>query len=185
LAKLSVYTENVKFDWDRAKAESNLKKHGISFMLAITVFDDPHALIAPDPRHSKAEAREWIIGESDRGVLVVSSPEDWPGQCTESLAHGELIGEKGNYMRNSRDFPFERARRISAKEIAVGRKAIEEKTGQGRRSRGRPVKSGEERFVPTSIRLHPKVLEWAKREAKRRGCGYQTVINKILLEKAV
>jgi uncharacterized protein len=61
----------VKFDWNPAKAESNVKKHHISFMLAITVFDDPYALIAPDPRHSTAETREWIIGESDKSVLVV------------------------------------------------------------------------------------------------------------------
>jgi uncharacterized DUF497 family protein len=43
----------------------------MSFDLAVTVFDDPHALIAPDPKHSSSELREWIIGESDSGVLVV------------------------------------------------------------------------------------------------------------------
>jgi len=67
----SVYTKNVKFAWDSVKAASNLKKHQISFDLAITVFDDPYALIAPDPKHSVVEHREWIIGESDSGVLVV------------------------------------------------------------------------------------------------------------------
>ena len=61
----------MKFEWDSAKAESNARKHHVSFMLAITAFDDPHALIAPDPKHSTAETREWIIGESDGGVLVV------------------------------------------------------------------------------------------------------------------
>jgi uncharacterized protein len=61
----------VKFEWDHAKAESNLKKHHVSFDLAVTVFDDPYALIAPDPKHSSTEQREWIIGESDDGVLVV------------------------------------------------------------------------------------------------------------------
>jgi uncharacterized DUF497 family protein len=61
----------MKFEWDQVKAASNLKKHGVSFDLAITVFDDPNALIAPDPKHSVDEDREWIIGESDDGVLVV------------------------------------------------------------------------------------------------------------------
>lgn len=61
----------MKFEWDPAKASSNLKKHHVSFDLAVTVFDDPYALIAPDPKHSSAEQREWIIGESDSGVLVV------------------------------------------------------------------------------------------------------------------
>jgi uncharacterized protein (DUF4415 family) len=88
-------------------------------------------------------------------------------------------------MKNSKNFPFERARRISSKEVSSARKAIEQKTGKKRPIRGRPVKSDEDKFVPTSIRLHPKILEWAKREAKKRGCGYQTIINEILLEKAV
>ena len=39
---------------------------------AITAFDDPFALIAADPKHSTAtEARRWLIGESDVGVVVV------------------------------------------------------------------------------------------------------------------
>ena len=88
-------------------------------------------------------------------------------------------------MKNSKNFPFEKARRISAEEVKAGRKAIEDKTGQKRRPRGRPSKVAEEKFVPTSIRLHPKVIEWAKGEAKKRGVGYQTIINEILLDKAV
>lgn len=62
----------MKFEWDDKKAAVNLQKHGISFELAITVFDDPLALIAPDEKHSNdAEAREWIIGLSDNDILVV------------------------------------------------------------------------------------------------------------------
>jgi len=34
-----------------------------------------------------------------------------------------------------------------------------------------------------SIRLHPRVLAWAKTQAKKKGVGYQTVINDILLKK--
>ena len=62
----------MRFDWDRSKAERNLAKHKISFAEAITAFDDPAALIAEDPKHSSEhEVREWLIGESDVGVLVV------------------------------------------------------------------------------------------------------------------
>ncbi|MCY4644488.1 MAG: BrnT family toxin [Bacteriovoracales bacterium] len=62
----------MKFDWDESKAKKNFQKHGISFPLAVTVFDDPFALIAPDDRHSsRMEKREWIIGKADRGILVV------------------------------------------------------------------------------------------------------------------
>lgn len=63
----------MRFVWDPRKNNVNESKHGISFEDAITVFDDPFALRAPDPKHSTdLETREWIIGESDIGhVLVV------------------------------------------------------------------------------------------------------------------
>ncbi|MSO20057.1 MAG: AT hook motif protein [Acidobacteria bacterium] len=88
-------------------------------------------------------------------------------------------------MKSSRDFPFERARRISAGEVRAARRAIEKETGKKRVVRGRPAKPDEEKFIPTSIRLHPEVLQWAKREAKKQGCGYQTLINEVLLTKAI
>lgn len=86
-------------------------------------------------------------------------------------------------MARAKDFPFDRARRISEVEVKAARRAIESVTGRKRPSRGRPPK-GADKFQPVSIRLHPKVIEWAKREAKRRGVGYQTVINEVLLKMA-
>ena len=61
----------MEFDWDQAKERTNHKKHGVSFTIAITAFDDPFALIAPDISHSTTEDREILIGQSDNGVLVV------------------------------------------------------------------------------------------------------------------
>jgi uncharacterized DUF497 family protein len=62
----------MRFDWHDRKAASNRIKHGVSFEEAITAFDDPFALIAPDPMHSTStEERGWLIGEADAGVLVV------------------------------------------------------------------------------------------------------------------
>ena len=62
----------MKLEWDDSKATVNQKKYGISFLLAITIFDDPSALITSDKKHSSStEKREWIIGKSDKGVLIV------------------------------------------------------------------------------------------------------------------
>jgi uncharacterized DUF497 family protein len=62
----------MKFEWDPAKSDANLRKHGIPFETAVTAFDDPHAWVAPDPGHSTAaEAREWLIGEADTGTVLV------------------------------------------------------------------------------------------------------------------
>jgi len=60
------------FTWDVKKGEANAAKHGISFEVAITAFDDPFQLRAPDLKHSSpSEKREWLIGEADAGVLVI------------------------------------------------------------------------------------------------------------------
>ena len=64
------------FEWDRRKAEANLRKHGVSFEEAQTVFTDPLAITLPDPDHSEDEERFIDIGMSDnRRVLVVGYTE--------------------------------------------------------------------------------------------------------------
>jgi len=66
----------MKFEWNEAKAAANLIKHSISFEEAITVFDDPLYVDFYDPRHSQAEHRYIIIGESKQGrMLIVSYTE--------------------------------------------------------------------------------------------------------------
>ena len=62
----------MKFEWDRAKAANNIRKHGVSFDEAVTVFKDPLAFIFDDTNHSDQEHREIIIGRSalPRMILV-------------------------------------------------------------------------------------------------------------------
>ena len=52
------------FEWDENKAGSNLKKHGVSFEEAQSVFMDENARIIPDPEHSDAEDRFILLGIS-------------------------------------------------------------------------------------------------------------------------
>lgn len=62
----------MKFQWDPAKAAGNIRKHGITFDEAVTVFKDPLALIFDDEEHSVDEHREIIIGRSTlRRMLLV------------------------------------------------------------------------------------------------------------------
>jgi uncharacterized DUF497 family protein len=61
----------MQFDWDEQKARSNLRKHRISFDEAKTVFDDPLYVDFYDPDHSLDEHRYIIIGESERGRLLI------------------------------------------------------------------------------------------------------------------
>lgn len=86
-------------------------------------------------------------------------------------------------MNQESEFPFERARRVTPEESQAFRAAIADQFGVKLRKRGRPSKEEEEKYEPISIRLHPKVLAWARAEAEKRGTGYQTVINEVLLEQ--
>jgi uncharacterized DUF497 family protein len=62
-----------EFDWDSAKATSNLAKHGVAFDEAMTVFLDPLALSRLDDAHGAAEERWVTIGLSrDTKLMVVA-----------------------------------------------------------------------------------------------------------------
>ena len=63
----------MRFDWDPAKARENLRKHGVSFEEARTVFGDDQAILIPDPEHSNEQDRFVLLGLSStlRVVTVV------------------------------------------------------------------------------------------------------------------
>ncbi len=61
----------LKFEWDEKKAETNLKKHKVSFDEAATVFIDPFSITIPDTDHSADEQRYIDIGISENGCALV------------------------------------------------------------------------------------------------------------------
>ena len=61
------------YEWDPAKAAANLKKHGVSFEEAASIFLDALALTFWDPDHSEEEEREITIGRSaEQRILFVA-----------------------------------------------------------------------------------------------------------------
>jgi uncharacterized protein len=61
----------LEFEWDPAKANANVRKHGVTFTDAMTVFDDPAACLRWDEAHeSPVEVRGKIIGFSKRNHLL-------------------------------------------------------------------------------------------------------------------
>ena len=66
----------MNFEWDEAKAVSNLKKHVGSFDEATTVFGDPLALTFSDPNHSDEEIRFLTFGRTSNGKYLVVSHTD-------------------------------------------------------------------------------------------------------------
>lgn len=76
----------IRWEWDTGKAAGNLRKHGVSFALAILVFDDPFALIDPDPHEDGDRVR--MVGTPARGpsaILFVVYAE-------AVLLNGEWVG---------------------------------------------------------------------------------------------
>jgi uncharacterized protein len=59
------------FEWDRAKAEANRRKHRVTFDEAASVFYDPLSATFPDPDFSRSEERLITIGHSSRQRLLV------------------------------------------------------------------------------------------------------------------
>ena len=86
------------FEWDRAKARSNIKKHGVSFEDAMAVFQDPLARIFADEWHSMGEPRKIIIGHlrDQRLVLVVF--------CEPSEDRIHIISARPATPREKRDY---------------------------------------------------------------------------------
>jgi uncharacterized DUF497 family protein len=63
----------VIYEWDSKKAKANLRKQGVSFEEAATVFLDPFAVTYPDPDHSDEKIREITIGRSAKQRVVFLS----------------------------------------------------------------------------------------------------------------
>ncbi len=62
---------NIQFEWDARKASANVKKHGISFDEARTVFFDENAKLINDPDHSLDEDRFVLLGLSSTLKVVL------------------------------------------------------------------------------------------------------------------
>lgn len=90
----------MEFEWDEQKAATNLKKHGVSFHEAGTVFGDPMAITFHDPEHSDEEHRLLTFGLSRSDRLLVVSHTDRSGKVRIISArvmtkHERKIYEKG------------------------------------------------------------------------------------------
>ena len=66
----------MRYAWDRHKAASNARKHGVTFLEAATVFRDPCAMTYLDPDHSADEERFITLGLSSGGRLLFVAHAD-------------------------------------------------------------------------------------------------------------
>ena len=76
--------DDLRFEWDPNKAQTNIEKHGISFEEAATVFADENAVLFDDPDHSEDEERSILLGFSCTARMLI-------------VCH--CLREKGNVIR--------------------------------------------------------------------------------------
>ena len=87
----------MKFEWDPKKADANLRKHGVSFDEAVSVFLDPLAASGPDPDHSIGEDRFVTFGQSRLGRLIAVHHTYRPGNIRIFSARRTTRGERKLY----------------------------------------------------------------------------------------
>ena len=63
------YERMIRFEWDPAKARANRRKHGVSFEIAVHVFDDPDALVEQD--RIEGGERRWQTLGLVGGILLL------------------------------------------------------------------------------------------------------------------
>ena len=69
----------MEFEWNTPKAEANIRKHGVSFDEAASVFLDQLAVSGQDPDHSVGESRYITFGMSSLGRMLSVSHTYRPG----------------------------------------------------------------------------------------------------------
>lgn len=91
-----------EFDWDPAKAASNIAKHGVSFEDAMSVFLDPLALSRPDDESGPGEERWITIGQNrDTKLLLVVHTHT---EATEDLVVIRIISARRPTKREARQY---------------------------------------------------------------------------------
>ena len=94
------HSERVK--WNPAKAEKNVRKHGVTFELAQETLDDPLSVTVIDPIHSYGEPRHITVGCTRAGDFLVVSHTSREGHIRLISARRATKAEIRRYM--NRDF---------------------------------------------------------------------------------
>ena len=95
---------HIQFEWDSAKASANLRKHGVAFEEAETVFSDDLALLIDDPDHSDEEDRFVLLGLSavPRILAVVHAYRSAPDTIRIISARKATKAERMIYVKRPR-----------------------------------------------------------------------------------
>jgi len=91
----------LEFEWDKAKAKANFRRHGVSFDLAKTVFRDPFAIERLDDREEHGEERFLIIGAAEGKALLFVAYAEREERIRIISARRATQNEQDDYFRQN------------------------------------------------------------------------------------
>lgn len=177
----------MRFEWDHAKARTNIVKHGVSFEAATAVWDDPLHVVVPD-RIEAGEQRWHALGMVGAvAILVVVHTYPGPDDAIRMTIVSSASSGPG-VRRSMRGGAMSRTA-LSAEELArlaalaarpdheIDTDDIPEAPAENwRHARRGPGRSPVER--PAIIPIDGDVVSWFKRQSSDD--GYQADINRVL-----
>ena len=89
----------IEFEWDLRKADANLKKHGVSFPEAQSVFYDDYALQFYDEDHAETEHRFVMLGTSNRSRVLVVVHCVRTGSTIQIVSARKATGSERRYYK--------------------------------------------------------------------------------------
>jgi uncharacterized DUF497 family protein len=149
----------VSFEWNAAKDDANLRKHGIDFADAVTVLEDESALTMQDA-YSVEEERWITLGMDALGRLLVVV-YTWRGDRTRLDLSTSGYSTRMSPIREKtmkKEYDFSKAKRGPVVKTAPGKTRI-------------------------TIRLDNAALAWFREQVHAAGGGsYQSLINDVLAQ---
>ena len=92
----------MEFEWDDAKAASNLRDHGVGFAQAAVACRDPFAVEWIDDRHRYGEERVNLLGMCEGVILHVTYTERGQRSRIISARRAERHEQDDYYRQNAR-----------------------------------------------------------------------------------
>ena len=91
----------LQFEWDEAKAKTNLRVHGVSFDLARSVFRDAFAVERGDDRQNYGEERFIIVGRGEGDVVLFVAYTEREDRIRIISARRATQSEENDYFRQN------------------------------------------------------------------------------------
>lgn len=157
-------TKQTSFDWDKAKNQENIEKHGVSFYLAQHAFTDLNRVILEDLKHSTAEKRYYCIGRVTEGILTVRFTYRKTSLEYLEPAFGERERKSMNNKTKYTDEPMDDVKIIEDFLPSPQELALKEET------------------VKITIALSKRSVDFFKDQASNYKTQYQKLIRRLLDE---